>query len=126
MVVVPHTLHDKVALITGGAAGIGQASALLFARQGARVVIADVDIDGGKATARAIEAEGGSALFVATDISSASEVAALIDKAVAAYGRLDCALNNAGIQGELKPTAECSEEIGIAPSRSTLRASGCA
>jgi NAD(P)-dependent dehydrogenase (short-subunit alcohol dehydrogenase family) len=110
VVAVPHTLHDKVALITGGAAGIGQASARLFARQGAKVVIADVDVDGGAATVRAIKAEGGSALFVATDVSSASEVAALIDKTVGAYGRLDCAVNNAGIQGELKPSAECSEE----------------
>lgn len=102
-------LNGKVALITGGASGIGQATALMFARRGAKVSIADVDAEAGAATVRGIEREGGSALFIATDISRADAVAALIERTVAHYGALHCAVNNAAIQGDLKPTAECSE-----------------
>ena len=104
-------LDEKAALITGGSSGIGRASALAFAREGATVVVADVDTAGGAETVRLVESAGGSALFVKTDVSRASEVEALVQASVAAYGRLDYAHNNAGIEGMvLTPTADWTEE----------------
>ncbi len=103
-------LDGKVALVTGGGSGIGRASGVALAREGAKVVLADVDARGGEETARLIEAAGGEALFVAADVSRSQEVEALMARAVEVFGRLDCAVNNAGIQGELNPTDECSEE----------------
>ena len=103
-------LDTRVALVTGGGSGIGRASAVVFAREGAKVVVADVDEDGGQETVRIIEAAGGTARFVRADVSQAAEVAALVEQAVSTYGRLDCTLNNAGIQGDIKQTAECSQE----------------
>ena len=103
-------LDTRVALVTGGGSGIGRASAVVFAREGARVVVTDVDEDGGQETVRLIEAAGGTARFVRADVSQAAEVAALVEQTVSTYGRLDCALNNAGIQGDIKQTAECSQE----------------
>ncbi len=100
----------RVALVTGGGSGIGRASAVAFARENARVVVADVDEAGGQETVGVIEAAGGTALFVRTDVSQAAEMAALVQRVVTTYGRLDCALNNAGIQGDIRPTAECSQE----------------
>ena len=93
--------EGKVALVTGAASGIGRASALAFARERARVVVADVDAKGGEETAGRINEGGGEAVFVQADVSNAASVAAMVDAAVAAYGRLDCAHNNAGILGEL-------------------------
>jgi NAD(P)-dependent dehydrogenase (short-subunit alcohol dehydrogenase family) len=87
----------KVVLVTGGGSGIGRASAHAFARQGARVVVADRVADGGDQTVRLIEQVGGEALFVSVDVSRAAQVEALIETAVARWGRLDCAHNNAGI-----------------------------
>jgi NAD(P)-dependent dehydrogenase (short-subunit alcohol dehydrogenase family) len=103
-------LEDKVALVTGGSSGIGRTTALTFAREGAKVVIADVDAAGGKEVVGKIKEAGGEAIFVKADITSAAEVAALINKAVEKYGRLDCACNNAGIVGMTATTAECTEE----------------
>ncbi len=103
-------VKGKVALVTGGSSGIGRASGVALAREGAKVVLADVDARGGEETARLIEAAGGEALFVAADVSRSQEVEALMARAVEVFGRLDCAVNNAGIQGELNPTDECSEE----------------
>jgi len=103
-------LEGKVALITGGASGIGEATALVFAREGAKVVVADVSGDGAETTARKIKEMGGEAISVAADISKASEVDAMVRRAVEAYGRLDCAFNNAGIEGQVAPTAECTED----------------
>ncbi|MBI3329353.1 MAG: SDR family oxidoreductase [Nitrospinae bacterium] len=103
-------LDKKVALVTGGGSGIGRASALALAREGAKVIIADVNVTEGEETVQLIQAAGGTAIFVQADVSQATEVAALVKKGVETYSRLDCALNNAGIQGEIRQTAECSEE----------------
>jgi NAD(P)-dependent dehydrogenase (short-subunit alcohol dehydrogenase family) len=92
-------VEGKVALVTGGASGIGRATALTFAREGAKLVIADMNEDGGHQTVHMITEQGGEAIFVRTDVSKAVEVQALISKAVETYGRLDCAHNNAGILG---------------------------
>jgi NAD(P)-dependent dehydrogenase (short-subunit alcohol dehydrogenase family) len=103
-------MNGMVALVTGGASGIGRASALAFAARGARVVIADVDEVGGSEAARSIQVQGGAATFVRTDVSQAAEVEAMVQAALRHYGRLDYAHNNAGIFGELAPTADCTEE----------------
>jgi len=101
----------KVALVTGGGSGIGRATALTFARAGAQVVVADVVVAGGEETVRMIKANGGEALFVKTDVSKAAEVEALVATAVQTYGRLDCAFNNAGVEGKLATTVDCTDEI---------------
>jgi NAD(P)-dependent dehydrogenase (short-subunit alcohol dehydrogenase family) len=90
-------LQDKVAVITGGAAGIGLACARRFAAEGAKVVLADVVADRGEQAAEAIQAGGADALFVACDVGDKAQVDALIERAVAAFGRVDCAVANAGI-----------------------------
>jgi len=103
-------LAGKVALVTGAGSGIGRASALAFAREGAKVIVADVATDGGRETAHSIEEQGGEAFFVQADVSAAGDVREMIERAVTTYGRLDCAFNNAGIEGEMATTAECSED----------------
>ena len=103
-------LEGKVALITGGASGIGQATALVFAREGAKVVVADVSGDGAERTVRTIREMGGEAISVVADVSKAVEVDAMVRRTVESYGRLDCAFNNAGIEGLVSPTAECTED----------------
>jgi NAD(P)-dependent dehydrogenase (short-subunit alcohol dehydrogenase family) len=108
---VPGRIAGKVALVTGGASGIGRATALTFAREGAKLVIADMNEDGGQQTVHMITENGGEATFVRTDVSKAVEVQALISQAVATYGRLDCAHNNAGIGSRPRaPLHECTEE----------------
>ncbi len=103
-------LNGKVLLITGGGSGIGQATALAGARAGARVVVADWDAEAAAKTVATIEAEGGQGLAVRTDVSKSSDVESLLQQIRAAYGRLDCAVNNAGVQGLIADTAECTEE----------------
>src|SRR5690349_18791880 len=92
-------LEGKVALVTGGNSGIGKATAILFARAGAKVVIAARRVAEGAATVAEIERNGGDAMFVPTDVSRAVEVEALVRTTVLKYGRLDCAFNNAGMSG---------------------------
>lgn len=102
-------LEDKVALVTGAAAGIGRASALAFAGGGARVMVSDVVVDGGEETVGQIQANGGEATFVRADVSQTADVEALVRQTVETYGRLDCAHNNAGIEGDMAATADCAE-----------------
>src|ERR1051326_8145370 len=104
-------LRGKVALVTGGASGIGRASALAFTRDGARVVVSDIDLAGGEETVRLIASAGGEATFVPADVSVAGDVEHLIAATVERFGRLDCAHNNAGIEGVPGiPTAEVAEQ----------------
>jgi NAD(P)-dependent dehydrogenase (short-subunit alcohol dehydrogenase family) len=100
----------KVALVTGAGSGIGRASASVFAREGAKVVVADVVVEGGEETVGLIKRVGGEAMFVRADVSKAAEVEALVNTIVAAYGRLDCAHNNAGIAGKAFTIADDTEE----------------
>lgn len=104
------TFRSKIALVTGGSSGIGRATALAFAHRGARVVVADVSVEGGEETVNLIHNTGGEAIFIQTDVAQAREIEHLISKTVETYGRLDCAFNNAGIAGDLSLTADCSEE----------------
>ena len=101
---------NRVALVTGAASGIGRASALAFAREGAKVVIADVNEKGGEETLEAIKSSGGEALWIRTDVSKAGDVKGLIKKIIDIYGRLDCAHNNAGIEGATLLTGDYTEE----------------
>ena len=103
-------LEGRVTLVTGGSSGIGRATSLAFAREGARVVVADIAVAGGEETVRMIEAAGGAALFVRADVSKATEVEALVTETLGRFGRLDCAFNNAGIEGSRASTVDYTEE----------------
>jgi NAD(P)-dependent dehydrogenase (short-subunit alcohol dehydrogenase family) len=102
--------RDKIALVTGGGSGIGKSSALLFAREGAKLAIGDLDPKGGMETVQDITRNGGQAIFVQTDVSKSREVEALVNKTVETFGKLDLALNNAGIGHEPSLTHEVTEE----------------
>lgn len=99
-------LEEAVALVTGAASGIGRAIAQRHADAGARVVVSDVDEEGGSETVRLIEEDGGAATFAWADVSDPEACEALVRRAVEAYGRLDVACNNAGIGGEQAMTAD--------------------
>lgn len=100
--------QDSVALVTGAATGIGLATALAFARAGCHVVLADQDADRGEAAASQVRALGRRALFVPTDVADTFQVERLHATIDREFGRLDAACNNAGIEGESAPTADCS------------------
>jgi NAD(P)-dependent dehydrogenase (short-subunit alcohol dehydrogenase family) len=104
------SMEGRVALVTGAAAGIGRAAAEAFARQGAKVVVSDVTAEAGEAVAAGIRGAGGEAEFVRCDVARPAEVEALVRRTAGLFGRLDCAFNNAGIEGVSAPTAECTEE----------------
>jgi NAD(P)-dependent dehydrogenase (short-subunit alcohol dehydrogenase family) len=107
---VADRLGGKVLIATGAGSGIGRASAIAMAREGARVVIADVDEAGGRNTLAQIERLGGAAAWIRCDVSDADQVQDLVQRTVDAFGRVDGALNNAGIMGETCLTAECTLE----------------
>lgn len=102
-------LDGKVALITGGSTGIGRATAQIFAREGAKVAVADVNVEGAEETVRLIQDAGGEAICIHTDVSQAADTEAMVKTVVETYGRLDCAFNNAGIEGEMQPTQDYAE-----------------
>src|SRR5438552_1956855 len=100
----------RVAFVTGAANGIGRATALAFAREAANVVVADVSEEGNQETSRMIEELGGRALAVRCDVSRPEDVKAALDKALEAFGRLDFAVNNAGVEQPITAAAEITEE----------------
>ena len=100
----------KAVLVTGGGYGIGRAAALGFARKGAKVVVADIDVKNGEETVLRIKVAGDEAIFIKTNVSQEVEVEALIKKTVETYGRLDCAFNNAGIHKVFVSTIDFTEK----------------
>jgi NAD(P)-dependent dehydrogenase (short-subunit alcohol dehydrogenase family) len=98
--------QGKVVLVTGGAYGIGRAAAIGFAQRGAKVAIADLDVKRGEETLRRIKEAGGDAIFVRTDVSLEEDVKVLVDKTIQAFGKLDCAFNNAGIHKQFVSTVD--------------------
>jgi NAD(P)-dependent dehydrogenase (short-subunit alcohol dehydrogenase family) len=93
--------QDKVVVVTGAAQGIGEAYARALAAEGAKVVVADLNVDAGEQVAKQVEADGGTAMFVRTDVSSAESAAAMVEAVVATYGGIDLLVNNAAIYGEM-------------------------
>jgi len=104
------SLGGKVAFVTGAASGIGRATALAFAHEGANVVVADIDQQGSQDTARMIEDLGGQALPVSSDVTSSEDVQGAFTKTMERFGRMDYAFNNAGAEQQPKPTADITEE----------------
>ncbi|MFA4836191.1 MAG: glucose 1-dehydrogenase [Dehalococcoidia bacterium] len=103
-------LTGKVGQVTGAGSGIGRATAMAFAREGATVVVADIVVEGGEETVRMIKKAGGEAVFVKSDAAQEADARTLVEKTVKMYGRLDCAVNNAGIGGDRSPTAQCTKQ----------------
>jgi NAD(P)-dependent dehydrogenase (short-subunit alcohol dehydrogenase family) len=104
-------LSGKVAVITGAGNGMGRSTAMLFAREGAAVVIGDVDMAGGQSAVAEIEAAGGRATFLRCDVSKEADVAALVATAEERYGKLDTIFNNAGIEQPVTPSDQVTEEL---------------
>src|SRR6516165_3644975 len=103
-------LNGKVAVVTGAASGIGRATAILFAGEGAAVVIGDLNAEGGAAAVRGCKENGGRAVFQRTDVTAEAEVKALVARATADFGGLDIIYNNAGLGGALGPLEQISVE----------------
>jgi NAD(P)-dependent dehydrogenase (short-subunit alcohol dehydrogenase family) len=100
-------LEGKIAVITGAASGIGEATAIRFVEEGARIIVSDVQVDAGQAVADRL---GDAARFIATDVTDEAQVAAAVDLAMSTWGRLDCMFNNAGVVGAVGPIADTSAE----------------
>jgi len=103
-------LENRFAVVTGAASGIGRASALAFSREGAKVAVVDVDTEAGNETVKHIHEADGEALFIQCDVADAQQVNDMVAQSVKAFGRIDCALNCAGVLGEMTTAHECSEE----------------
>jgi NAD(P)-dependent dehydrogenase (short-subunit alcohol dehydrogenase family) len=104
-------LQGKAILVTGAGSGIGRATSLLFAKEGGRVAVVDVNKEGGDATVRLIEMNGGKSKFIQCDVSKDQEVKAMVKAVIEKYGRVDCAFNNAGIEGLNSPVVDYTEEV---------------
>lgn len=102
-------LEKKICLITGAGSGLGRATALLMAKEGGTLLLSDWNDKGGAETVALVKAAGGEATFVKTDVSKSEDVQAMIKTCIATYGRLDVAVNNAGVEGERNHTADYSE-----------------
>jgi NAD(P)-dependent dehydrogenase (short-subunit alcohol dehydrogenase family) len=100
----------KVVIVTGGASGIGRATALAFAREGAKVVIGDIDVAGCEKTVAAIREKGGEAIDLRADMTKSADIQSLVMRAVSEYGGLDCAFNNAGLVGSAAGIVDTAEE----------------
>jgi NAD(P)-dependent dehydrogenase (short-subunit alcohol dehydrogenase family) len=100
----------KVAIVTGGTAGIGRAAAIAYAQQGAKVVVAGRRFEAGQETVRLIKAAGGEALFIQTDVTEETDVKTMVDRTVSVFGRLDMAFNNAGVFGESAVLTEQTDD----------------
>jgi len=118
-------MEGKVAIVTGGGSGIGRATALAFARRGARIVIADILVQEGEDAVKVIKDVGGEATFIKTDVSKASDVEAMVSRTIESYGRLDYAFNNAGIEGVQAPTADFPEDAWDRVIDINLQVCGC-
>lgn len=103
-------LEGKVAITTGAGSGIGQASAILLAKEGAKTVVVDRNTEAGRETVRMIKEAGGEVIFVQADVSKAADIKNMIKTTVNTYGKLDILFNNAGFIAEVAPTAEATEE----------------
>lgn len=103
-------METRVAVVTGAASGIGRATAVAFAKRGDRVAVSDIDASRGEETVAIIRDSGGDAVFIQADVAQAEDAERLIAETVDAFGRLDYAFNNAGIEGETALTADCSIE----------------
>lgn len=108
---MPTRFQDKVFTVTGGASGIGKTTAIMFAQEGAKVVIADITTRGSRETVREIRQMGGMATYIRTDVSKAREVENLINQIIESYGRLDFAFNNAGIDHKITSMHEVTEDV---------------
>ena len=105
-------LDGKVALVTGGASGIGRATAVAMAREGARVAVSDLAKEGIEATVALINAGGGQSIAIAGDVSDETDVANMVARTISAFGRLDCAFNNAGVAGRsVGPAGQRTHEL---------------
>lgn len=104
-------LENRVALVTGAASGIGRASALALAAAGANVMVSDVNAAGGEETVQLVRDQGREAIFVRANVAKAAEVETLIEQTMSTFGRLDCAVNNAGVGGDMLPTDRREESV---------------
>lgn len=102
--------ENKICLVTGASSGLGRAAAVLFAREGGKLLLADHDVTGGTETVALVKAAGGEALFQKTDVSKSEDVQAMVRTCIEAYGRINVAVNNAGVEGERNHTADYSED----------------
>ncbi|WP_238654943.1 SDR family oxidoreductase [Paenibacillus piscarius] len=103
-------LHNKVAVVTGAASGMGKAVAVLFAKEGARVVVADIHLEAAEKVAGDIESSGGEAIAVQANVADESDIQHLIDSTVSTYGTVDILVNNAGIMDNFEPAGEIEDE----------------